>query len=165
MRRKKGVTLAELLIALVLLGMMVIFIGSIGNSLFSMKKQVLDKNEGAIQGNVALATIFERVLRSDGGSEYAITDGGAGPGTKVTYKVFGRLESIYLAPDPQNSPHKAVYYNDGTTTRKIIGDVEALHFGMNWAKRLEVDLELTGGENFRTAVAPRNAFTPGSVIN
>jgi prepilin-type N-terminal cleavage/methylation domain-containing protein len=161
MRRNKGVTLAELLIALVLLGMMVIFIGSIGNSLFSMKKQVLDKNEGAIQGNVALATIFERVLRSDGGSSYTITDGG----TRVNYKVFGRLESIYLAPDPQNRSRKAVYYNDGTTTRKIIGDVETLNFSMNWSKRLEVDLKLVSGENFRTAVTPRNEFTVGSVIN
>ena len=99
MKRKTGFTLVELIVAIVLVSVLIIAISSVESSFYGLKAGFLDKQAPAIRGNLALATIFERVLRAGSKSastaSFSITEDG-------TVLKFTRLtptptdESFYL---------------------------------------------------------------------
>ncbi|MDD5668408.1 MAG: prepilin-type N-terminal cleavage/methylation domain-containing protein [Candidatus Omnitrophica bacterium] len=154
---KKGVTLMELLIALGLIGVMGIFIGSIGTEMYVMKKEFLDKQQPLIQGHIASMTIFERVLRSGSigvNAGYTIS----ADGKQLDYKRGGTAEKIWLEGN-------VIKYSDGQTEKAILKDVKNLQFTQDFGHRLAVEIDLNSGETFRTCVQPRNEFTPSSCID
>lgn len=162
MRKKRAVTLVELLISIAMIGILVLAISSTGASLYAMKKNVLDKQAPSVQAQLALATIFERVLRATlttAGPQAAFTISNGG--TKVSYKLSGHTEDIWW-----DTASKNVYYNDGVNTRTILRGVHSLNFAQtsNDLRRLEIDVTSANGEKHRTAVQPRNVFTTG-IIN
>lgn len=154
---KKGITLVELLLALSLIGVMVVSISSVGNTLYGMKKDFLEKEGTVIKGHLAAATIFERVLRAT-----AITAGSAfnisGDGTMVTYKRNTTEERIWLDKD-------SIKYFDGDVEKILLTGVKSLEFVKDFSNRLAFTITLENGKVIATAVQPRNEFTPGSVIN
>jgi hypothetical protein len=157
MRNAKGVTLMELLIALGLLGMMVIFIGSIGSEMYAMKKEFLDKQQPFVQGHIASMTAFERLLRAGPSSPassapaYTISD----DGTAIDYSRGGQTERIFLAGS-------SIKYSDGSGEKTILNDVKSLQFTQDYGRRVAIEIELNSGEKYRTAVVPRNEFSPTS---
>ena len=160
MKNTKGVTLLELLFALGLIGVMVVFIGSIGNEMYAMKKEFLDKQQPYVRGHIASMTIFERVLRagtSNPGSR-AATYTISADGTQIEYKRAGLSEKIFLADNN-------VKYNDGSSEKELLKDVKSLQFTQDYGHRVAIEIELNSGEKYRTAVQPRNEFTPQNKIN
>ncbi len=160
MKNAKGVTLMELLIALGLLGLMVIFIGSIGSEMYAMKKEFLDKQQPLVQGHIASMTMFERILRAGGVSSgssaavYTIAE----DGTAIEYKRSGLTERLFLAGS-------SIKYSDGSTEKVLLKDVKDLKFEQDYGHRVAMEVELNSGEKYRTAVVPRNEFTPQKIIN
>ncbi|MFA5363119.1 MAG: prepilin-type N-terminal cleavage/methylation domain-containing protein [Candidatus Omnitrophota bacterium] len=160
MKNTKGVTLLELLIALGLLGVMVVFIGSIGSEMYAMKKEFLDKQQPYVQGHVASMTMFERILRAGttspgtSAATYTISD----DGTAIEYKRSGLTERMSLAGS-------SIKYSDGSAEKVILKDVKSLHFEQDYGHRVAMEIELNSGEKYRTAVVPRNEFTAQKVIN
>ena len=160
MKNKKGVTLLELLIALGLLGLMVVFIGSIGSEMYAMKKEFLDKQQPFVQGHIASMAMFERILRAGSSSPgtSAATYTIAEDGSAIEYKRSGLTERIFLAGS-------SIKYSDGTAEKVILKDVKDLRFEQDYGHRVAMEIELNSGEKYRTAVQPRNEFTPQKVIN
>lgn len=159
MKKERSVTLIELMLAIILIGAMSIAIGSIGSSLYAMKKKIFDKQGTTIQGHVTVAAVFERVLRAGSLSSnpaFAILD----DGNTLQYKKLGTTERIWL-DDEQDT----INYHDGSSTSVILRDVKTLNFVQDYENRLAVEITLNNGETFRTAVQPRNQFTPMSIIN
>jgi prepilin-type N-terminal cleavage/methylation domain-containing protein len=159
MSREKGVTLIELIIALGLIGVMGITTGSIGISLYSLKREVLDKQEPWIQGHLATSAIFERVLRAavvSTGPAFTILDNGK----TLTYSRAGTTEKIWL-----DGPNNTIKYYDGASEKVILTNVGSCLFEQDYLNRLAVNIALKSGENFRVAVQPRNHFTPAAIIN
>jgi hypothetical protein len=160
MKNTKGVTQMELLIALGLLGLMSIFIGSIGSEMYAMKKEFLDRQQPFVQGHIASMTAFERILRAGTASpgtnapSYIISD----DGSAIEYKRSGSAERIYLAGS-------SIKYSDGSAEKVILNDVKNLQFAQDYGHRVAIEIELNSGEKFRTAVVPRNEFTPQRAIN
>lgn len=159
MRQERAVTLVELLIAISLIGALVIVTTGIGNSFYAIKRDLLDKQQSSIQGNLAMATIFERVLRAatiTSGAAFTISNNGK----TLQYAKSGATETIWLDENTNT-----IKYNDGSSERVILNDVMSLNFFQDYQSRLAVNLTLSSGENFRTAVQPRNQFTPRGIIN
>jgi len=163
MRKTRAVTLIELLIAISLIGVLVITMSSLASSLYAMKRDLLDKQQPLIQGNLALATTFERVLRTGiRGTRpaYDITSNG----TYLTYyrvRELGPTETgeIWLEGD------KIMYKEEDSPEKVILANVSALNFVKDYENRLAVNITLKSGEKFRTCVQPRNDFTPQAVVN
>jgi len=158
MLRKKAVTLIELLIAISLIGVMAVAISSLEGSFYGIKETILYKQQPVIQGNLAMAHIFERVLRAS-----AVTNGPAftisSDGKSITYHRSGRNERIWLEGS-------IIKYNDGVRSDKtILANVASLTFSRPYQNRLDAEIVLNSGEKFRTSVQPRNEFTPQNVIN
>ncbi|MDD2702391.1 MAG: prepilin-type N-terminal cleavage/methylation domain-containing protein [Candidatus Omnitrophica bacterium] len=160
MKNNTGVTLLELLIALGLLGLMVVFIGSIGSEMYAMKKEFLDKQRPFVQGHIASMTMFERILRAGTSSPgtSATTYTIAEDGSAIEYKRSGLTERIFLAGS-------SIRYSDGSAEKVILKDVKNLRFAQDYGRRVAVEIELNSGEKYRTAVVPRNEFTPQKIIN
>lgn len=163
MREKKAVTLVELLITLSLMAVLVIIMGSLGGSFYSLKKNFLDKQQSSAQGHLAITTIVERVLRGGTGTSgggYTISDSGA----RLDYtrsSPTGRItETIRL-----DRSNRAIKYNDGTLEKVLLRDVERLNFSAAFGRRLAVEIDLQSGDKLRTCIQPRNEFTAQSVIN
>lgn len=102
MRKKEAVSLIELIVALCMITVMVLTIGSVGNSLYAMKRDIIDRQLSTVQGNLAMSTIFERILR---GTETTGPGGGSvvldisPDGTSVSYKRFSLEEKIWKDAD------------------------------------------------------------------
>jgi len=158
MRKVRAVTLVELLIAISLIGVLVVAMSSLGSSLYAMKTDLLDKQQPLIQGNLALASIFERVLRASAvGSQAAFTI--SDQGRRLEYTRSGIDEKIWLEGD-------TIKYQEGDNPEKVIlKGVQSLNFVRDYENRLAVNITLSSGEKFRTCVQPRNEFTPQGVIN
>ena len=160
MKNEQGVTLLELLIALGLIGMMVVFIGSIGSEMYAMKREFLERQQPYVQGHIACMTMFERILRSGslnpGSSKATYTI--SADGTQIDYQRAGLAEKLYLDGGD-------IKYSDGSTDKVILKDVKSLQFTQDFGQRVAMEIELKSGEKYRTAVTPRNAFTPQNVIN
>lgn len=159
MKKEKSVTLVELIIAISLIGVMAITMGSLGTSIYAMKKDVFDKQESSIQGHLAIATIFERVLRAEAktsGPAFTISDGGK----TLQYKRSGKTETIRL-----DDATDTIKYDDGSSVSIILRDAKTLNFSQDYQNRLAVLITLNNDETFRTAVQPRNEFTPQGTIN
>lgn len=157
MRRKRAVTLVELIIAISLIGFLAIATSSIGSSLYTMKRDTLDKQQPLIQGHFATATIFERVLRAADittGPAFTISNNDK----TLQYVRSGVTEKIW-------QDGNTIKYNDGSSERIILKDIQSLNFSRDFENRLAVSITLSSGENFRTCVQPRNEFTPQAVIN
>lgn len=155
-----SVTLLELLISLAMIGVIIMSISSIGNTLYDMKKSILDKQQPVIQGTLATVIIFERVLRAvsntPGIPAFTISDGCR----HLQYIRSGINEEIWLEDNK-------IKYREGTNPDKIILDnVNNLCFTQDFNNRLAMDINLCLNEvcnetqNFRTAVQPRNEFVP-----
>lgn len=180
MGTKKAVSLVELIIALSMVTVLVLAIGTVSNSLFAMKRDIIDKQQPAIQGNLAIASIFERVLR---GSEGAGSILNISPdGTSVSYSRFGIQEVIWLdAHDPNNKLIKIKQTGAAGQVKEsaILTDVASLKFDRDdrypvpaagsgvdpQNNRLNVEIALNSGETFRTCVQPRNEYTVIGVID
>ncbi|MDD2703225.1 MAG: prepilin-type N-terminal cleavage/methylation domain-containing protein [Candidatus Omnitrophica bacterium] len=160
MRNAKGVTLVELLISMGILGLMVVFIGSIGSEMYAMKKEFLDKQQPYVQGHIASMTMFERILRAGTASPgtSAATYTISGDGTAIEYKRSGLTERLYLEG-------RCIKYSDGSAEKVILKDVKSLQFVQDYGHRVAMEIELDSGEKYRTAVQPRNEFTAQKVIN
>jgi prepilin-type N-terminal cleavage/methylation domain-containing protein len=157
MKQTRAVTLVELVIALSLIGVLIAITTSIGSSFYAMKKDFLDKQQASIQGHLATAAIFERVLRASAVSSSAAFT--VSPdGKTVEYSRSGLDEKIWLDGD-------TVKYDDGGSVKVLLQGVRSLSFAQDYMGRLAVAITLSNGENLRTAVQPRNQFTPPSVIN
>ena len=160
MKNNRGISLLELLIALGLLGLMVVFIGSISSELYAMKKEFLEKQQPYVQGHIASMAMFERILRSGSGNpgtsvpNYTIS----GNGSQIEYKRAGLTEKLYL--DGTN-----IKYSDGSSEKVILKDVKSLQFKQDYGHRVALEIELNSGEKYRTAVLPRNEFTAQKIIN
>lgn len=176
MKRQKGVTLLELLIAIAMVAILVAILGSTAASLYAMKKDILDKQGNSIRAQLAMATIFERVLRAaatttttTGGPTPAafkvydsngndITDTRA-PGVKITYKTTaGVTQTIWK----EGSDLK---YDDGSYTRTLLKDIAQIAFSKDYQNRLGYEVTLQDGQRFKTCVQPRNEFTVRGTIN
>ena len=123
-----------------------------------MKTGTLDKQIPAIQGNLALATIFERVLRSGSLSQNTEAFTVSPDGKTLEYKRGGNAESFYLVG-------RELKYKAGNAEKAILNNVLSLQFSKDASGRLIVDMSLTSGDNFRTSVQPRNQFTVKSTLN
>jgi hypothetical protein len=159
MKRTQGITLVELIVAVVLVAALIVGVGVVESSFYKMKTGTLDKQIPAIQGNLALATIFERVLRSGSATqrvENAFTI--SADNKTLEYKRGTVAESFYLDGND-------LKYKEGAKEKVILRNVQALQFHNDTGGRLIVDMTLNSGEDFRTSVQPRNQFTIKSVIN
>ncbi|MFA5362533.1 MAG: prepilin-type N-terminal cleavage/methylation domain-containing protein [Candidatus Omnitrophota bacterium] len=160
MKNNTGVTLLELLIALGLLGLMVVFIGSIGSEMYAMKKEFIDRQQPFVQGHIASMAMFERILRAGTSSPgtSAATYTIAEDGSSIEYRRSGLTERIFLTGS-------SIKYSDGSAEKIILKDVKNLRFAQDYGHRVALEIELNSGEKYRTAVVPRNEFTPQKVIN
>lgn len=165
MSGKRAITLLELLLALALLGVLVLSISSLSSSLSSLKKDLLEKQRPFIQGQLATATIFERILRSGtllpnysaGQTAYTISDGGY----RVAWTKSNIKETIWQDGDK-------LMYDDGLGggNQTLLTGVSYVQFGRPFNNDvLSVNIKLTNGETARTYVQPRNQFTPQGLIN
>jgi hypothetical protein len=162
MKRKQGITLVELIVAVVLVTVLIFGVSVVESSFYKMKTGTLDKQIPAIQGNLAMATMFERVLRSGSSNDTVPAFTISADSKTLELKRGGNTESFYL----DGSDLK---YNDGKAVKVILRNVKSLQFSKDVIRsntfRLIAEISLTSGENFRTSVMPRNQFTPGTVIN
>ncbi len=158
MKKRKGITLVELIVAIALVSVLVLAVSVMEHSFYKMKTGILDKQVPAIQGNLALATMFERILRagseSTAATAFAISPGGA----EISYNRGSTPERFYLDGN-------AIKYRSGDTEKVILRGVKTLRFSNDYANRTTVNIELENGDTFRTSVQPRNQFTPRSVVN
>jgi hypothetical protein len=159
MKRKQGITLVELIVAIVLVTALIFGVSVVESSFYKMKTGTLDKQLPAIQGNLALATIFERVLRAGAKSQ---TDPNAfiisTDNKNLTFTRGGVTESFYLVGSD-------LKYKNGDAEKVILRNIRSLQFSNDTAGRLIVDMSLASGDNFRTSVEPRNQFTTHGKIN
>ncbi|MCX5708674.1 MAG: prepilin-type N-terminal cleavage/methylation domain-containing protein [Candidatus Omnitrophica bacterium] len=162
MKSKKGITLVELIVAVVLVAVLIFGVSVVESSFYKMKTGTLDKQLPAIQGNLALATIFERVLRSGSPNNTLPAFTISADSKTLEFKRGGVTESFYLDGGD-------LKYNDGKTVKVILRNVKSVQFSKDVIKantfRLIAEIDLASGDNFRTSVMPRNQFTPGTVIN
>jgi prepilin-type N-terminal cleavage/methylation domain-containing protein len=162
MKRKNGITLVELIVAVVLVAVLVLGVSVVESSFYKMKTGTLDKQLPAIQGNLALATMFERVLRA-GSPNNTLPAFTVSADSKTLQVARGGVTELFYLDGSD------LKYNDGKTVKVILRNVKSLQFSEDVIKgtsvRLIVDMSLTSGDNFRTSVMPRNQFTPGTVIN
>ena len=175
MKSKKGFTLVELIVAIVLVGVLIIAISSVESSFYGLKAGFLDKQAPAIKGNMALATIFERMLRagSENKSSKAASFSISQDGTRLDFTKMTPTktdEHFYL-------DNKSLKYDSAGRVTTLLTDVRALKFfgDMNGtdaqgkdnhvANRLTVEITLDNNDTFRTSVTPRNQFTAKQVVN
>jgi len=158
MKIKQGITLVELIVAIVLVVGLVIGVTVVEISFFKLKSGTLDKQVPAIQGNLALATIFERLLRAGSLSQNNELFTISADNKTLEYRRSSTLESFYL-------DGRDLKYRVGSTEKVILRNVQDLRFGRDASERLIVEMNLTSGDNFRTSVQPRNQFTVQSTIN
>ena len=164
MRKDRGVTLVELMLSLAMLGILVLAISSAATSLYSLKKDFLDKQGTLVQGHITAQTIFERVLRA------AATEAeGKGFTLGDPDSVDGHYTSVsYRRPTPAGYSDEKIYLEGGEVMyngRSILTGVQDLKFFEVYLHRLGAELTLTTGETIRTVVQPRNIFTPQRVVN
>jgi len=160
MRKDRGVTLVELMLSLAMLGILVLAISSAATSLYSLKKDFLDKQATLVQSYIAAESIFERVLRATAinAAGFTLGDSVGGHFTSVSFRRPGlRGEKIYLKGNQ-------VMYDPDTgdsdlVDRSILTGVQDLKFFVVSPQRLGAELTLTAGETVRTVVQPRNVFT------
>jgi Na+-transporting NADH:ubiquinone oxidoreductase subunit NqrC len=159
MKGKQGITLVELIVVVVLVAGLIVGVSAVEISFYKMKTGTLDKQIPAIQGNLALATIFERVLRAGSLSQSNEAFIISADNKMLEYKRGNSLESFYL--DGQD-----LKYKSGNTEKVILRNVQGLRFSKEDSSgRLIVEMSLTTGDNFRSSVQPRNQFTIQSTIN
>jgi len=162
MRKDRGVTLVELMLSLAMLGILVLAISSAATSLYSLKKDFLDKQGTLVQGHITAQTIFERVLRA------VATEAGA-TGFTLGDKRGNNYTSVsYRRPTPAGYSDEKIYLEGGEVMyngRSILTGVQDLKFFEVYLHRLGAELTLTTGETIRTVVQPRNILTPQKVIN
>lgn len=158
MKRKQGITLVELIVAIVLVAALVLGVSVVESSFFRMKTGTLDKQIPAIQGNLALATIFERVLRSGSQNQTGAAFTVSADKKMIEYKRGNIVESFFL------DGHE-LKYKSGDAEKVILRNVLSLQFSRDASDRLIVDMNLMSGDNFRTSVQPRNQFTVKSKLN
>jgi len=160
MRRKRGVTLLELIIAVTLLTVITATTTASFISIKSLRKNFLNRDETFVRGNLAVATVVERALRSGAGmgaTAFTIEDGGR----SVTLRRHGGTDKIWLEPST-----KEVKYKEGDDTEKVIlRAVENLTFTNDFRERLALELRLSDDQNIRTSIQPRNQRTPPAVLN
>jgi Tfp pilus assembly protein FimT len=158
MKRKQGITLVELIVAIVLVSALVLGVSVVESSFYKMKTGTLDKQIPAIQGNLALATIFERVLRSGSQSQNTAAFTISADSKTIEYKRGNSVESFFLAGHD-------LKYKTADSEKVILRNVQDLRFSKDTSERLIVEMSLTSGDNFRTSVQPRNQFTVKSTLN
>jgi hypothetical protein len=158
MKRKQGITLVELVVGIVLVAALVIGVSVVESSFYKMKTGTLDKQIPAIQGNLALATMFERVLRSGSLNQNTAAFTVSADSKMIEYKRGSVVESFYLAGND-------LKYKSGDAEKVILRNVKDLRFSKDASERLIVDMTLSSGDNFRTSVQPRNQFTVKSTVN
>lgn len=158
LKTNKAVSLFELLVSISLIGLLILTINGVGSSVYRMKRDILDRQQPLIQGTLATALIFERVLRAS-----AVTNNAAftiPDAEHLEYRRAGSIERIWKEGD-------VIKYSDGASEKIILRNVNSLQFSPDFEKRLAVEITLKDNINqvYRTAVQPRNQFTPASVIN
>ena len=160
MRRKRGVTLLELVLSLALLTVITATATTSFLSIKSLRQNCLNRDDAFARANLAVSTVFERALRAGavaGVLAFDIQNGGQ----KVVLKRRGVDDTIWF-----DSSTNEIKYIEGNKTEKIIlRGVQSLLFTNNYRQRLEVDLALQDGQKIRTSVQPRNQHTPQAVVN
>ncbi len=160
MKRKKGVTLLELVISLTLLAVVTATATTSFISIKSLRQNFLNRDEAFVRANLAVATVFERALRAGanaGVNAFDIQNGGE----KVVLRRSGIDDTIWF-----DTATNEVKYIEGNKTEKVLlRGVQSLLFSNNYRQRLDLDLVLQDGQKIRTSVQPRNQRTPQAVIN
>ncbi len=157
MGKKKGFTLVELVIAIVLAVGLIVAISAIESSFYGLKATFLDKQATAVKGNLAMATIFERVLRA-GTMQKSAAFLISAKGSQLDYKRGTVSESFFLSKG-------SLKYKSGSREITLLTGVNSLKFSDEMPNRLTVEMTLSNGDAFRTSVTPRNQATAPSIIN
>lgn len=169
MKRKKAVTLLELVIAMALLAVMTATTTTSFISIKSLRQNFLNREAGFAQANLAVATVFERALRTGGGavgvSAFTIEPGGR---TVVLRRLVGAAtltERIWF----DSATHEVKYVLGTQPDKVILKGVQDLWFSNDFSgdfgQRLALEVTLQDGQKIRTSVQPRNQRTPQAVIN
>ena len=168
MSSRRGVTLLELIIAVILLSVITATTTSSFLSIKSLRKNFLNRDENFVQANLAVATVFERTLRAGStgaGTAFDVQDSGRRVVTRRVLETGGLVvETIRF--DPATSEVK--YKEDSSPTKPekvILKGVQSLFFSNDFRGRLALELALKDGQNIRTSVQPRNQRTPAAIIN
>jgi len=157
--RQKGTTLMELTIAMILLAAVTATASISFLTMKSLKVNLLGRDATFIEGNLAVATVFERVLRSGavGQTPFDVQDSGR----RVVIRRNGLSEKIWFDPSTRE-----VKYQAGNGPEMVeLRNVQNLLFSTDCRMRLAMELTLADGQTMRTSVRPRNHRIPQNYYN
>ncbi len=169
MRRKKAITLLELIIAMALLTVMTATTTTSFISIKSLRQNFLNREAGFAQANLAVATVFERALRTGGAvGVSAFTIQPDGRMVELRRLVGGTTVNERIWFD--SATHEVKYRFENDPDKVILRGVQNLWFSNDYtgpsnSRRLALELTLQDGQKLRTSVQPRNQRTPQAVIN
>ena len=191
--RRRGFSLIEITVASLVASVMLVGGWNVAGSL-ARSQQLIRQVDPAVEAHLALGTVVERVLRAGSTSKHTpavqparnhmgVAYWRTSPelaGTRVKEEIWFEASDASASSSEENGAFEIVLQSDSGNgvlkldedvdqpgnERVILRNVRGANFRLDYQRnRLAVEIELKDGARFRTAVQPRNQFTPQGLVN